>query len=61
MKEEEAQFKNEKEIAKQATYFALYSLLEFIINVPVNQTVEQLSNRADLTNIPSNQGGKNSA
>jgi hypothetical protein len=36
MKEEEAQFKNEKEIAKQATYFALYSLLEFIINVPVN-------------------------
>ena len=34
--QEEAQIKQERVVAKQATYFALYALLEFIIQVPLS-------------------------
>ena len=33
---EEAKFLSDIQVAKQATYFALYALLEFIILVPVS-------------------------
>jgi hypothetical protein len=35
--QEESQAKQDKAIAKQATYFALYALLEFIIKVPLHE------------------------